>query len=47
MAEDVTTSATTSEATVAVQPNVAYRAAKPYPGGSRYTVIPHPPTPRD
>jgi hypothetical protein len=45
MAEDVTTSATTSEATVADHPNAAYGVAEPYPGGSRYTVIP--PTPRD
>jgi hypothetical protein len=47
MAENVTTTATTSEATVTAQPNVVYRETEPEPGASRYTVVPHPPTPRD
>jgi hypothetical protein len=47
MSENVTTSATTQEATVTAQPNVVYRETEAEPGASRYSVVPHPPTPRD
>lgn len=47
MPEGLTTTATTREASITGQPNVVYMPTEPEPGSSRYTVVPHPPTPRD
>lgn len=45
MSENVSTSATTREATVTAQPNVVYKTTD-RPDSSHYVVIPNPPTPR-
>lgn len=46
MGDNLTTTATTREATVTAQPDVVYHFDGKQDGGN-YTVVPHPPTPRD